>query len=162
MAGAGGIIVVPSQDGRVDEYMGGESEKPGVYQHAKSGTSYLDSQLPAPVTTTPPLPLLPRIAIVTDTSACEQWKQSRTVPFMYGARQRPSHLICGLCPSITDTTFALQFPHMLIIHAVLEHDVSLEDVARSRRVTAPSGTVVWRLPDLRELAVLWQVTDYRS
>jgi hypothetical protein len=50
---------------------------------------------------------------------------------MYGARQRPSHLICGLCPSITDTTFALQFPHMLIIHAVLEHDVSLEDVARS-------------------------------
>ena len=49
---------------------------------------------------------------------------------MYGARQRPSHLICGLCPSITDTTFALQFPHMLIIHAVLDHDVSLEDVAR--------------------------------
>jgi hypothetical protein len=37
----------------------------------------------------------------------------------------------GLCPSITDTTFALQFPHMLIIHAALEHDVSLEDVARS-------------------------------
>ena len=56
--------------------------------------------------------------------------------FMYGARQRPSHLICGLCPSITDTTFALQFPHMLIIHAVLEHGVSLEDVARSRRVVA--------------------------
>jgi hypothetical protein len=82
--------------------------------------------------------------------------------FMYGARQRPSHLICGLCPSITDTTFALQFPHMLIIHAVLEHDVSLEDVARSRRVVAPSGTVLWRLPDTRELAALWQVTDYRS
>jgi hypothetical protein len=39
---------------------------------------------------------------------------------MYGARQRPLHLICGLCPSITDTTFALQFPHMLIIHAVVE------------------------------------------
>ena len=38
--------------------------------------------------------------------------------FMYGARQRPSHLICGLCPSINDTTFALRFPHMLIIHAV--------------------------------------------
>ena len=81
---------------------------------------------------------------------------------MYGARQRPSHLIWGLCPSITDTTFALQFPHMLIIHAVLEHDVSLEDVARSRRVVAPSGTVLWRLPDRRELAVLGQVTDYRS
>jgi len=44
---------------------------------------------------------------------------------MYGARQRPSHLICGLCPSITDTTFALQFPHILVIHAVLDHDVSL-------------------------------------
>jgi hypothetical protein len=81
---------------------------------------------------------------------------------MYGARQRPSHLICGLCPSITDTAFALQFPHMLIIHAVLDHDVSLGDVAQARRVTAPSGTVVWRLPDRRELAVLWQVTDYRS
>ena len=60
---------------------------------------------------------------------------------MYGARQQPSHLICGLCPSITDTTFALQFPHMLIIHAVLDHDVSLDDVARSRRVDAPSGSV---------------------
>jgi hypothetical protein len=44
---------------------------------------------------------------------------------------------------------------MLIIHAVLEHEVSLEDVARSRRVVAPSGTVLWRLPDTRELAVLW-------
>jgi hypothetical protein len=52
---------------------------------------------------------------------------------MYGARQRPSHLICGLCPSITDTSIALRFPHMLIIHAVLDHDVSLEDVARARR-----------------------------
>jgi hypothetical protein len=79
---------------------------------------------------------------------------------MYGARQRPLHLICGLCPSITDTTFALQFPHMLIIHAALDHDVSLDDVARSRRVVAPSGTVVWRLPDTRVLAVLWQVTEY--
>ena len=56
---------------------------------------------------------------------------------MYGQRQRPSHLICGLCPSITDTSFAQRFPHMLIIHAVLDHDVSLEDVARSRRVDAP-------------------------
>ena len=74
----------------------------------------------------------------------------------------PSHLICGLCPSITDTTFALQFPHMLIIHAVLDHDVSLENVVQSRRVNAPSGTVVWPLPDRRELALLWQVTDYRS
>ena len=81
---------------------------------------------------------------------------------MYGARQRPTHLICGLCPSITDTIFALQFPHMLIIHAVLDHDVSLENVARSRRVVAPSGTVVWRLPDSRELAVLWQETGHRS
>ena len=57
-----------------------------------------------------PLPLLPHIAIVTETSACEQSRPSRTVPFMYGARQRPSHLICGLCPSITDTTFVLRFP----------------------------------------------------
>ena len=81
--------------------------------------------------------------------------------FMDGARQRPSQLICGLCPSITDTTFALQFPHMLIIHAVLEHDVSLVDVAQSRQVTALSGTVVWRLPDRREWTLLWKVTDYR-
>ena len=80
---------------------------------------------------------------------------------MYGRRQRPSHLICGLCPSITDTSIALRFPHMLIIHAVLDHDVSLAEVASARRVNAPSGTVVWRLPDRRELAVLWQVTDYR-
>ena len=50
---------------------------------------------------------------------------------------------------------------MLIIHAVLDHDVSLEYVAQSRRVVAPSGSVCWRLPDRRELAVLWQVTDYR-
>ena len=50
---------------------------------------------------------------------------------MYGARQRPSHLICGLCPSITDTSIALRFPHMLILHAVLDHDVSLADVART-------------------------------
>jgi len=49
---------------------------------------------------------------------------------------------------------------MLIIHAILDHDVSLEDVAQDRRVNAPSGTVVWRLPDTHELAVLWQVTDY--
>ena len=27
-----------------------------------------------------PLPLLPHIATVTDTSACEEWQQSRTVP----------------------------------------------------------------------------------
>ena len=80
---------------------------------------------------------------------------------MYGARQRPSHLICSLCPSITDTSIALRFPHMLIIHAVLDHDVSLADVARVRRINAPSGTVVWPLPDRRELAVLWQTTDYR-
>jgi len=73
---------------------------------------------------------------------------------MYGARQRPSHLICGLCPSITDTTFALQFPHMLIIHAVLEHNVNLEDVAKPRRVVGPSGSVCWRLPNRREFAVL--------
>jgi hypothetical protein len=51
---------------------------------------------------------------------------------------------------------------MLIIHAVLDHDVNLEDVAQSRRVVAPSGTVLWRLPDRQELAVLWQVTDYLS
>ena len=51
---------------------------------------------------------------------------------------------------------------MLMIHAVLDHDVSLEDIAQARRVTAPSGTVLWRLLDRRELAVLWQVTDYRS
>ena len=74
----------------------------------------------------------------------------------------PSPLLSVLFPSLTDTTFSLQFPHMLIIHAVLEHEVSLEDVARSRRVVAPSGTVLWRLPDRRELAVLWQGTDYRS
>ena len=36
----------------------------------------------------------------------------------------------------------------------LDHDVSLEGVARYRRVVAPSGTVVWWLPDRRELAVL--------
>ena len=52
---------------------------------------------------------------------------------MYGLRQRPSHLICGLCPSITDTSFALRFPHMLILHVILDHAVSLEDVALSRR-----------------------------
>jgi len=80
---------------------------------------------------------------------------------MYGSRQRPSHLICGLCPSITDTSIALRFPHMLIIHAVLDHDVSLWDVARSRRVEAPSGSVSWRLPDRRAWALLWKVTDYR-
>ena len=57
---------------------------------------------------------------------------------------------------------ATNLPHMLIIQAALDHDVSLEDVAQSRWVVAPSGTVVWRLPDTRELAVLWQVTDYRS
>jgi len=43
---------------------------------------------------------------------------------MYGQRQQPSHLICGLCPSITDTSFALRFPHMLILHAVLDYAVS--------------------------------------
>ena len=79
---------------------------------------------------------------------------------MYGARQRPSHLICGLCPSITDTSFALRFPHMLILHAVLDHDITLGDVARSRRVQAPAGTVSWRLADRRELAVLWLTSDY--
>ena len=81
---------------------------------------------------------------------------------MYGARQRPSHLICGLCPSITDTSIAPRFPHMLIIYAVPDHDVSLEDVVRSQRVVAPPGTGVWWLPDRRELAVLWQVTDDRT
>ena len=50
----------------------------------------------------------------------------------------------------------------VIFKWVVDHDVSLEDVARSRRIIAPSGTVVWRLPDRRELVVLWQVTDYRS
>ncbi|MCH7906718.1 MAG: hypothetical protein IIB26_04730 [Chloroflexi bacterium] len=81
---------------------------------------------------------------------------------MYGQRQRPSHLICGLCPSITDTSFALRFPHMLILHAVLDHDVSLRQIAGSRRVRAPSGTVSWRLADRREWAVLWLTTDYRG
>ena len=50
----------------------------------------------------------------------------------------------------------------VIFKWVVDHDVSLEDVARSRRVVAPSGTILWRLRDRRELAVLWQVTDYRS
>ena len=81
---------------------------------------------------------------------------------MYGQRQRPSHLICGLCPSITDTCFALRFPLMLILHAVLDHAVSLEAVARSRRVHAPSGSVSWRLADRREWAMLWIVTAYEG
>ena len=51
---------------------------------------------------------------------------------------------------------------MLIIRAVLDRDVSLEDVAKSRLVDAPSGSVGWRLPDRREWAVLWNVTDYRG
>ncbi|HJM53784.1 MAG TPA: hypothetical protein QGI07_07155 [Dehalococcoidia bacterium] len=51
---------------------------------------------------------------------------------------------------------------MLIIYAVPDHDVSLEDVVRSQRVVAPPGTGVWWLPDRRELAVLWQVTDDRT
>jgi hypothetical protein len=62
---------------------------------------------------------------VIETSGCEQWQKGRIVPLCTEHATDPSHLICGLCPSITDTTFALQFPHMLIIHAVLEHDVSL-------------------------------------
>ena len=70
---------------------------------------------------------------------------------MYGARQRPSRLICGLCPPITDTSIALRFPHMLIIHAVLDHDVSLEDVVRSRRVVGPLGSVCWRLQHRHQL-----------
>ena len=49
-----------------------------------------------------------------------------------------------------------------MIHAVLDHDVSLEDVARSQRFDALSGSVFWRLPDRREWAVLGQVTDYRG
>ena len=81
---------------------------------------------------------------------------------MYGQRQRPSHLIYGLCPSITDTCFALRFPLMLILHAVLDHDVSMDDLRRSRRVTAPSGSVSWRLPDRREWALIWMTTDYRG
>jgi hypothetical protein len=55
-----------------------------------------------------------------------------------------------------------KIPTALTSQDFLDHDVSLEDVAQSRRVVSPSGTVVWRLPDTRELAVLWQVTDYRS
>ena len=51
---------------------------------------------------------------------------------------------------------------MLILHAVLDHDVSMDDLRRSRRVTAPSGSVVWRLADRREWALLWIVTDYRG
>ena len=51
---------------------------------------------------------------------------------------------------------------MLVLHAVLDQDVSLEELGRSRRVQAPSGSVVWRLADRREWAVLWIVTDYRS
>ena len=81
---------------------------------------------------------------------------------MYGQRQRPSHLICGLCPSITDTSFALRLSHMLVIHAVLDHDLTIDDLRRSQRVIAPSGSIVWRLADRREWAVLWIVTDYRG
>lgn len=80
----------------------------------------------------------------------------RTVQSCKSYAKRPSALICGLCPSITDTSMALSFPHMLIIYAVLNHDVE-----RARRVVTPSGIVVWRLPDRRELAVLWQLTGYR-
>ena len=80
---------------------------------------------------------------------------------MYELRQRPSHLICGLCPSITDTSIALRFPHMLVLHAVLDHAVSLDTLALSRRVCAPSGTVSWRLPGGREWALLWFKTDCR-
>ena len=80
---------------------------------------------------------------------------------MYDKRQRPSHLICGLCPSITDTSIALRFPHMLVLHAVLDHQVPVSAVARSLRVHAPSGSVSWRLPDGREWALLWMRTDYR-
>ncbi|MDA1257700.1 MAG: hypothetical protein O3C10_07640, partial [Chloroflexi bacterium] len=77
-------------------------------------------------------------------------------------RQRPSHLICGLCPSITDTNIGLRFPHMLILHAVLDHAVSLNTLALSRRVCAPSGTVSWRLPHRREWALLRMASDFRT
>ena len=58
--------------------------------------------------------------------------------------------------------FALRFPHMLILHAVLDHDVTMDDLRRSRRVTAPSESMVWRLADRRESAMLWIVTDNRG
>ena len=64
--------------------------------------------------------------------------------------------------SFIDTSFALRFPHMLILHAVLDHGLSLRQIASSRRVRAPSGTVSWRLADRPEWALLWQVTDYRG
>ena len=41
---------------------------------------------------------------------------------LYAARRSP---ICALCRSNTDTSIALRFPHMLILHAVLDHDVTL-------------------------------------
>ena len=58
-----------------------------------------------------------------------------SVPPMHARRQRPSHLICGLCPSITDTSIGLRFPHMLVLHAVLDHAMSVAP-SRYRGVSA--------------------------
>ncbi|MDA1258971.1 MAG: hypothetical protein O3C10_14205, partial [Chloroflexi bacterium] len=79
---------------------------------------------------------------------------------MHELRQRPSHVICGLCPSIADTSIGLRFPHMLVLHAVLYHAVG-DALSLSRRVCAPSGTVSWRLPDGRERALLRMASDFR-
>ena len=51
---------------------------------------------------------------------------------------------------------------MLILHAVLDHDVSIDELRRSRRVIPPSGSVGWRLADRREWAMLWIVTAYEG
>jgi hypothetical protein len=52
---------------------------------------------------------------------------------------------------------ATNLTQMLIIYVVREPGGR----STGGRVNAPSGTVVWRLPDRRELAVLWQSTAYR-
>jgi hypothetical protein len=44
---------------------------------------------------------------------------------MYGARQRSSHLICGQRPSITDTSIALEFAHLLEIVTTTRKDPGL-------------------------------------
>jgi len=37
--------------------------------------------------------------------------------------------------------------HIVALHAALDHGVNLREIYRSKRIEAPSHTVMWRLPD---------------
>jgi len=70
------------------------------------------------------------------------------------------YLLCAFC-DFGETKLPMSLWHIMAIHAALDHRVNLREIFRSRRVEAPSHTVMWRLPDGTGWAIEFKKTGMR-